>query len=281
MDFIADKLRGYVGLVDDLHERPEKVLAACEALVPHLTHFAVATADPLKNVPIGFWMHRGCVPFISFDHFNNIYWPTLKPIVQEIWAHGHQTLFYAEGNWDHHLGSFAELPDRSIVFHVDRSDLSKVRDVLGGKFCLSGGVPNYLLAFRPPEEVRQHCRKVIEQVAADGGYIMDASAIIQNDAKVENIRAMTEATLEYGVYSRGHSTPAEPQGAPKPAPADAQPGRFVPQYTGNRPPGTCIPWSEIRRRLPVIRGDEEICRNVWQSVDALGYMYIWWIALAF
>ena len=36
---------------------------------------------------------------INADHFDNIAWPTLKPIVQELWAHGCQTLFYAEGKW--------------------------------------------------------------------------------------------------------------------------------------------------------------------------------------
>jgi hypothetical protein len=29
---------------------------------------------------------------------------------------------------------------------------------------------------------------------------MDASAIIQNDAKIENIKAMTDFTREYGQY---------------------------------------------------------------------------------
>ena len=281
LDLIADKLRGYLGLVDDLRERPHKVLAACEALMPHLTHFALSTADPNKNVPIGFWMHRGCVPFISFEHFDNIFWPTLKPIVQELWAHGHQTLFYAEGNWDHHLDSFAELPDRSIVYHVDQGDIFRVHNVLGGKFCLSGGIPNYLLGFRPAEEVRRHCRKIIDGVARDGGYIMDASAIIQNDARVENIRAMTEATLEHGVYSRGHSSPPDSDGPAKPTPNDAKPDTFVPTTGGKRPPGTCTPWPEIRLQLPEIQGDESLCRDVWQSVDALGNMYVWWIALAF
>jgi hypothetical protein len=37
-------------------------------------------------------------------------------------------------------------------------------------------------------------------VAGDGGYIMDASAIVQDDAKIENMKAMTEFTREYGVY---------------------------------------------------------------------------------
>jgi uroporphyrinogen-III decarboxylase len=281
MDFIADKLRGYLGLVEDLGTRPDKVLAACEALMPYLTHFALATADPKRNVPIGFWMHRGCVPFISFDHFNNIFWPTLKPIIRELWAHGHQTLFYAEGNWDHHLDSFAELPDRSIVYHVDRGDLRKVHDRLGEKFCLSGGIPNYLLAFRPAGEVREFCKQVITRVGRDGGYIMDASAIIQNDAKVENIRAMTEATLEYGFYSRGHATAAEPQGAPKPLAKDATPGTFVRQAENQRPPGTCIRWPDARKTLPTIRGDERLCQRIWESVDGLGNMYVWWIAMAF
>jgi uroporphyrinogen-III decarboxylase len=199
-DIIADKLRGYIGLTMDLFERPKKVLAACEALMPHLTHVALSGADADKNVPIGLWMHRGCVPFISQKHFAKFYWPTLKPIVEEIWSHGHQVLFYAEGNWNAHLKSFAELPDGSIVYHVDMADIFEVNKAFGDKFCISGGVPNYLLSRGTVEEVRDCCRKVIDGVAGDGGYIMDASSIVQNDAKVENIKAMTEFTCEYGVY---------------------------------------------------------------------------------
>ena len=63
-----------------------------------------------------------------------------------------------------------------------------------------GGIPNYLLSMGTPEEVRDCCKKVIDGVAGNGGYIMDAGAIVQNDAKVENIKAMTDFTREYGVY---------------------------------------------------------------------------------
>jgi uroporphyrinogen-III decarboxylase len=199
-DILADKLRGYIGLTMDLFQRPDKVLPACEALMPHLTHVALSSADPDKNVPIGFWMHRGCVPFISHEHFNKLYWPTLKPIIEEIWSHGHQVLFYAEGDWNAHLKSFAELPDQAIVYHVDKADIFEAHKIIGHKFCISGGIPNFLLGFGTPDEVRDYCRKVIDGVAKDGGYIMDASAIIQDDAKVENIKAMTDFTREYGVY---------------------------------------------------------------------------------
>lgn len=200
LDILADKFRGYLGLCDDLLERRDQVIAACEALVPHLTWVALSGADPDKNVPITIWMHRGCVPFISHTDFKEIYWPTLKPIIEAIWSKGHQVLFYAEGDWNHHLDSFRELPDRSIVYHCDQANILEVHRRLHDKFAISGGIPNFLLGYRTPDDVRAYCKKVIDEVARDGGYIMDASAIVQNDAKIENVRAMTEFTREYGVY---------------------------------------------------------------------------------
>lgn len=199
-DILADKLRGYKGLCMDVFRQPKKVLAACEALAPHLLQVAASGADPAKNVPIGLWMHRGCVPFLSPKQFEQYYWPTLKWITEELWARGHQTLYYAEGEWNANLKWIAELPERSIVYHVDRGDIFEVAKVLGEKFCISGGVPNDLLAFGTPDDVRECCKKIIDGVARDGGYIMDASAIMQDDTKVENLRAMTDFTREYGVY---------------------------------------------------------------------------------
>ncbi len=270
-----------MGLVDDLFQQPKKVLSACEALAPHLAHFAQATADPKHNVPIGFWMHRGCVPFINPRQFADIFWPTLKPVIQQLWAAGHQTLFYAEGNWDHHLEAFAELPDQSIIYHVDQGDIFQAHRVLGHKFCLSGGIPVHLLARGTPEQVRQRCKQVIAGVAREGGYIVDSSAIVQNDAKVENLRAMTDAAREYGVYSRGHAASAQRNEVPNTPPSDTRSGSFLALDRGIRPPGVCTPWDQAREQIPPIQGDERLCQRIWQSVDALGYMYIWWIALAF
>ena len=71
---------------------------------------------------------------------------------------------------------------------------------LGDRFAISGGIPNYLLSFGEPHEVRSFCKKVIDEVAVDGGYIMDAGAIMQNDTSIENLKAMTDFTRDYGVY---------------------------------------------------------------------------------
>ena len=199
-DILADKLRGYRQLSADMYRRPEKVVAACEALMPHMKYNALAGADSDKNVPISVWLHRGCAPFMSYQAYEKFYWPTLKQIIEEIWAEGHQVLFYAEGNWDQNLKYTAELPDKSIIYHVDRGDIFEVHKHVGRKFCLSGGIPNDLLTYGTPDQVRERCKAIIEGVAKDGGYIMDAGAIIQQDAKIENVKALTEFTLEYGGY---------------------------------------------------------------------------------
>ncbi len=274
LDVLADKFRGYIGLAFDLKEIPEKVEAACQALMPHLQWIALSGLDPKQNIPIPIWMHRGCVPFISHDHFNRLYWPTLKPIVESIWERGNQVLFYAEGKWDAHLDTFAELPEGSIIFHIDRSDPVLVQQKLGGRFCTSGGVNNALLFLGTPDQVRGRCKFLIDTLGQDGGYIMDASAIMQNDAKVENVRAMTDFTRQYGVYSNQPNSSAPPR---PPANRRKAPAPVLPRV----PAGVCFPWEEKLKELPPIPGDPALARRIYEDLDALAYVYIWHMVLSF
>ena len=136
-----------------------------------------------------------------------------------------------------------------------------------------------LLAHGSPDEVREHCKKVIDGVARDGGYIMDASAIVQNDAKVENIRAMTDFTREYGVYSSGCSD-AIPE--PSADGRDFTDARLHPSAEQvRRVPGVCQPWEEKRRELGAIQGDEPLCRRIWEETDSLAYHFLFQVLLSF
>jgi hypothetical protein len=256
LDILGDKLRGYVALAFDLMEIPEKVEKACEALMPHLARIALDSADPSGTLPVPIWMHRGCVPFISRDHFERIYWPTLRPILDALWARGVQVLLYAEGKWDAHLERIAELPERSVIFHLDRTDPLRAQEALGRKFCLSGGVPNAMLAFAKPEQVRQQVRTLIETLGAEGGYIVDASAIMQNDTSLVNLRAMTDAAREFGVY-RSPSSAAPVQTAP------ATPAWVAPAVCGPAPEG------------------DALVRSIWAENEGFAYLYIWHVLLSF
>jgi len=199
-DILADKFRGFRGLCYDLYRQPDKVLKATEALAPHMMYNAIALADPEKKVPICLWMHRGATGFFSEEIFKKFYWPTLREITEEIYRAGYQTIYYAEGTWVKDLNYFLELPENSIIFHCDKDDIFEVHKVLGKKFAISGGVPNDMLTFGTPEDVKMRVKKVIEHVGRGGGFLLDAEAIMQQDVKKENFKAMAEACTEYGVY---------------------------------------------------------------------------------
>ncbi len=214
------------------------------------------------------------------------YWPTLKPIIEEFWKRGHQTLFYAEGKWHHHFDSFRELPDRSIVFHCDRDDIFEAHRKLHDKFALSGGISNTLLSFRQsPRKFARSAGVTLTEVAQDGGYIMDAGAIMQDDARVENLRAMTEATREFGVYPAGSfALPTDLAPCQVPASLAERPGLAGmskhPAQLGPKP-GVCFPWEQKAAELSEITGDKELIERVWQNVDLLGNAYIWQLLLSF
>jgi uroporphyrinogen-III decarboxylase len=56
-----------------------------------------------------------------------------------------------------------------------------------------------LLATGSPDDIRAYCKKLIDVVGREGGFIMDASTVL-DDAKPENVKAMFEFTKEYGRY---------------------------------------------------------------------------------
>lgn len=198
MDVLANKLRGFKQLVMDTYRRPEKVLAACQALQPYLLKNALYTADPEKKFPVGLWLHRGTL--FPEKIFSNIYWPTLKDIIVELWNNKIQTLWYAEGKWHRWIDYILELPEKSIIYHVDKDNIFNIKKAIGDKFSISGGIPNDMLAFSTPAEIKEYCKKIFKEVAMDGGYILDAGGAIQQDAKIENVRALTEVVIEYGSY---------------------------------------------------------------------------------
>jgi hypothetical protein len=105
---------------------------------------------------------------------------------------------------------------------------------------------------------------------------MDASAIMQNDATLENLKAMTDATREYGVYRSASSpTPAVPVAPTATAGLPDWITQAVPR------PGVCCPWAEKVRELPPIQGDAGLAKKVWDDIEGLGYLYIWHLLLSF
>lgn len=262
-DILADKFRGYTNLIMDCYERPEKVRKACEALMPHMVANALASADPDKNVPITLWAHRGCIPFINREMFDSLYWPTLKPVMEEIVSKGYKILFYGEGNWEAHYDDLLTMPENTLIYHLDKGDPAKVAK-LKEKFSISGGVRYDLLTRGTADEIRAHLKELFGILAKDGGYMLDASALMLSDINPDNVRVAVDYTLEHGVYSQGHS------GKPR-----TEYDFHYDFATGKRPPLSCRGWEEESKAYTGLQGDTELVKRSWQTVDAMPYNYVW------
>lgn len=199
-DTLGDALRGMTGILADLRRRPDKVVAACEAIIPHNIDYALVGPGADTRFPVFTPLHRGAYPFLNDEQWDKFYWPSLKAVIESLWAKGKRTCFFAEGDWTPYLERISELPEKSIIFVIDNTDARKAKEILGGKFCLQGGIPTTLLTYGTPETIKEHVKKVIDEFACDGGFILSSGGIVMGDAKKENIMAAIEAAREYGVY---------------------------------------------------------------------------------
>ena len=198
-DTLSDFFRGMKGTMLDLYRRPEKVVAACEKLLPFMIEMAVngtrATGNPRVFIPI----HWGLDNFMSKEQFNRFFWPTLRDLMVALINEGLNPCPLWEGNCTSRLETIRDIPAGKACYAFEATDMVKAKEILGGTVCIRGNVPLSIMATGTPDQVRAHCKNLIDTVSRGGGYIMDTSTGL-DDAKPENVKALFEFTREYGVY---------------------------------------------------------------------------------
>jgi uroporphyrinogen-III decarboxylase len=198
-DILGDTLRGMRGLATDMFRRPEKVLAACERLVPLAIDWATKSPTPFAAPLIFIPLHKGSDGFMSDEHFRTIYWPTLRKVLLGIIREGLIPLLFAEGKYDSRLEIIQDVPKGTTIWRFDQTDLALAKSTIGRVACISGNMPVSLLHAASPAEVAHHTRRMIDAAGEGGGYILDLGASL-DDGRPENLKAMVETAREYGVY---------------------------------------------------------------------------------
>jgi uroporphyrinogen-III decarboxylase len=65
--------------------------------------------------------------------------------------------------------------------------------------CIQGGVPPTLLQAGSPQDVEEHCKKLIKVVGKGGGLVVGPGSAMDY-AKPENVKAMVDSVKKYGGY---------------------------------------------------------------------------------
>jgi len=263
-DYLADGLRGLKGIMIDIRRQPDKVLEACNALIPDIVNAALAIADPLRRYPIFMPLHRGAYPFLSPKQFATFYWPSFKKAMLMLIDAGYTIRAYLEGDWGPNWQHFCEMPRGKILCDIDdKGDVVRAKEDLKGYQCIAGGMPDALLILGRPDEVREKTRELCETVGKEGGYIINGGCGIPYHTRPENYRAMLEGVLEYGRYYDGPTkfaiqmSPHPPQGWKPP------PRRVI------------TPWDVKLEELGGIAGDEKPIRENWEALENRAYNWLW------
>ena len=192
-DVLADTLRGTRGIMIDRFRQPDKILAAAERFVPLMIDMCVRQGARAESPLIIFWLHKGADSFMSEADFRTFYWPTLKAVMKGLVEEGLVPTMFAQGSYSKRLEVIAEheLPEGSVIWLLDQTDMGAAKRALGGYACLAGNVPTGLLALASVAEVEQYVTDLLNTCARDGGFYLRNGAAL-DDAKPENLKAMLE-----------------------------------------------------------------------------------------
>lgn len=198
-DYIGDILRGTKGIMVDMMRSPDKLHAMIEKVYPMMLGMGMmAKRAGLPGVFIP--LHKGIDGFMSPNQFKTFYWPTLKKLIETFIAEDLIPMVLWEGDCESRLDLIGDIPVGKAIYMFERTDMFKAKEILGDVVCLYGNVPLTLLVTGTPDDVKDYCKKLIDKVGKGGGFIMAPSTSLDN-ARVENVKAMFDATKEYGVYS--------------------------------------------------------------------------------
>jgi uroporphyrinogen-III decarboxylase len=199
----SNTFRTFNGVVKDMYRRPEKLKAALQLMLD----FRIARAAPAVKRPgrptLGSSgeAHRVSDEFFSNKQFEEFVWPYWKQAMDKTYELGYEIIsMFFEGRRDKQLHYFTQFPNRSMLIRFAESDIFRAKEMLGEKACIMGNVPIAMLQVASPSVVEEYCKKLIEKVGKNGGFILRCSTDFTQEAKPENVKAMIDSVEKYGRY---------------------------------------------------------------------------------
>jgi hypothetical protein len=200
-DLIGDSMRGFSGSIMDIYRRPQKLMEAMDALVPILIEMGLKTSRMGAAPIVGFALHKGADGFMSDEQFKTFYWGPLRKIVMALINEGLIPRLGAQGGYNSRLEVIRDVPRGKVIWALGQAtDLARAKEIVGGVACISGNIPASLIHSGTPQEVTEHCRKLIEIAGKGGGYLYATAQGVNRNSSIENVRAMIDCGKKYGRY---------------------------------------------------------------------------------
>jgi hypothetical protein len=201
-DVIGDTLRGTKEVLMDMYRHPDELIEACERITPFMIKSGVASCKASGHIMPFIPLHKGADGFMSNEQFQTFYWPTLRKVIIGLVNEGLVPQLFAEGGYNQRLEVICDVPKGKVVWWFDHTDMSRAKEMVGQVACIAGNVPLSLLCTGSPDDVKAACKKLVDAAGKDGGFIFSTGAGMQG-SKAENVRAMIDFSMDYGIYKSG------------------------------------------------------------------------------
>ncbi|MBI4417578.1 MAG: uroporphyrinogen decarboxylase family protein [Ignavibacteriales bacterium] len=137
---------------------------------------------------------------ISPATFQEYAFPYQQEVARRVHKHGGKLSIHICGQTSTVMNRLAETGTDVVEFDAP-TDFREAWKLSHERVCLLGNVDTSdVMAFGTPEMVVTECRKRIDIVKPDGGFILSSGCALSPNTPAENIRAMVDAAKEFGVY---------------------------------------------------------------------------------
>lgn len=197
-DEFGDSLRGLINSTMDLYENPERFAESVDKWGAVTIPAAVAMSKMMGAEVVSVPMHCGVDEFMSPENYDKYYWPPMKKLINAIIDAGMTPFLITEGRYDTRLERLCDVPKGKVIWSFEKVDMKHAKEVLGDTACISGNLPtSLLLPGGKKQAVIDATKKLIDDCASGGGYIMSCSMPLDN-VDIDLVRVWKETTFEYG-----------------------------------------------------------------------------------
>ncbi|MFA0815278.1 MAG: uroporphyrinogen decarboxylase family protein [Anaerofustis sp.] len=198
MDFLADLIRSFTNIVKDIRRVPDKVEAACEAVLPICEKTALS---PISSNYARTFIPLHMAPFMNQAHFERFWWPTFMKLMKYIDDGGSKGFLFCEQDWMPKIDFLNELPIRQQLW-FEYGDPALAKEKVGKNHIITGFYPATLLQTGTKQQCTDEAKRQIDILAPGGGYIFNLDKIIFSftEQSAENLKAVIETVREYGKY---------------------------------------------------------------------------------
>ena len=195
---ILSTSRTLLEVTKDIYEIPDKLEAVMDAMVDDLISDVIEASQLSGEPGVMLIMERGGGFYYPLNIYERFEYPYMKKMVAAFAAEGILTVMHLDQNYTLNLPYFKDLPSKMVVAELDSmTDIFKAKEILKGHMCIAGDVPAAISSLGTPEEMEEYCRKLIDIVGKDSGFILSTGCTCPIDCKMENFKAMVNTTKNH------------------------------------------------------------------------------------